>query len=292
VDNGEADLAPGRSNQVSWNSKRDRVAPDKAGTAPAFPLTILRRPLAEGVVPKHKPSPKSGLLPRSSNTRPIWKISSSIDFASDRIIKQLGNPRLERVHPEAAELRLRIADDIRAIVACYISECYDDLRNGVTSKELREALAKIGRAIESLVRLLPPPRSDIDFDAPNALERVVTDALNCELDKLDRDEAPDLEYVCSGLGVLREAATRVRIDEGGPGNTPDRIALTLVLGLKAVFKEHSHVALSGRPTGPFARFVGEVVGIIDENAPEALHLVGARRETLDALIASAANITT
>lgn len=35
--------------RIACDSKRDRVAPEKAGSAPAFPLTISRHPLAEGI---------------------------------------------------------------------------------------------------------------------------------------------------------------------------------------------------------------------------------------------------
>jgi hypothetical protein len=52
VDNPTSDLASSRCRQASFDSKRDRVAPDKVGSAPAFPLTISRHPSGGEYMPK------------------------------------------------------------------------------------------------------------------------------------------------------------------------------------------------------------------------------------------------
>jgi hypothetical protein len=245
---------------------------------------------------KRKPGRKSSLFPRVSNVRPFPRIPSNINFSDDKVVQPLVGAR--PTWPDSTHLRRELDDDIRGIVAWYISERNDDRRNRVTSQELLGALAKIERTVGSLIRLFPTCPSSINFDGDatvkqlvasdevtgvaDAVDRVLADSLNCEFSKLEIDGVPDLEFVCTGLEVLREAAKRVRIDEGGGGAPADRIALTLVRGIAEIFREQTGKHPSSNSNGRFFHFVVA----INELIPEEFQLTG-----LDHLIAAAAHFT-
>jgi hypothetical protein len=285
---------------------------------------------AEGIVAKRKPGRKSGLPPRSPNALWLFGLTidrlNAIDFASDAVIKPLKGAgwaldEFDGIPDEIAAACLN--NRIREIVAYYISIRVNDRRRDAPLAKIRNAVAKLERDVGKLIRQLrDEPGSDVSaFDRmvvvaklasdvaklPNevgsAVDRVVVEALNSELAAIDCEQAPDLAFVregldalqneqapdlaCirAGLDALQNAARRIRIDEAGAGKPHDRIALELVRGLGVIFKERTG-NISSSPSGRFAQFVNAVNDLI----PEGFRLDEAR-DTLDHLIAPAANIT-
>jgi hypothetical protein len=107
----------------------------------------------------------------------------------------------------------------------------------------------------------------------------MAEALDRELDELDKEEAPDLEYIRAGLSALREATRRILAAERGAGPPADRIGLTLVRGLARVFGECTGKPASPSPNSRFAQFVAA----INELIPKPFRL-----ERFESMIAAAA----
>jgi hypothetical protein len=229
---------------------------------------------------KRKPGRKSGLPPRTPNSRLVWN-TTKINFATDTVVKPLQDAGWafdeNDIASEFAAAGLNAC--IRELVVDYISVLVSARtarkRDWVTPEKLRKAVAKLERDITNFVIRLPN-------DAEHAIDRVVIEALNCELDAVDSEQAPDVEFIRTGLDALKNAVRRVRIAESGAGPPANREALQLVLGLRTIFKERTGKIPSSNPDGRFGHFVRAVNDLI----PEKFQLVGLKH-----LIAAAANTT-
>jgi hypothetical protein len=169
-------------------------------------------------------------------------------------------------------------NNIAAIVADYVADKHADRSNRVLLKELRDGVAKLGRDIDKLIS----PAGSIPDASRSALDRVMVEALDRELDVLDRDEAPDVEYIRVSLTSLRQATRRILAAERGAGPPADRIGLTLVRGFARIFRECTGKPASPSPNSRFAQFVAA----INELIPKPFRL-----ERFESLIAAAARST-
>jgi hypothetical protein len=216
-----------------------------------------------------KPSRKSGLLPRSPLARRLPRLAN-IDFASGAIVEVLAAAGWN-----ASVLAEHDLDrHIREIVVDYISDKSAERSNRVTLKELREGIAKFGRDIDKLIS----QAGSMPDASRSAIHSVMAEALNRELDELDQEGAPDLEYIRASLETLRAATRRVLADESGAGPPADRVGLTLVRAIATIFEKCTGKRASASPDGRFAGFVAAVNGRI----PKAFQL-----ERTDSLIVSA-----
>jgi hypothetical protein len=217
-----------------------------------------------------RPGPKSGLPPRSPVSRRLPRLRG-IDFAADAIVEPL---KAAGWSNDAFLARHQLDRHIRAIVSDYMSDKHADRLNRVTLKELRDRIAKFGRDIDKLIS----ESGSMPEASRSAADCVTVEAVNRELDVLDREEAPDLEYIRAGLGTLRAATRRILAAESGAGPPADRIGLTFVRGLAVIFKECTGKPASPSPDSRFARFVAAT----NEQIPK-----GFRLERIESLIASA-----
>jgi hypothetical protein len=223
------------------------------------------------VAAQRKSKPKVGLPVRSPICRSWWFLN--INFASDAVLKHLVDSGMV----VEGDPRQCLNNDIVPIVEDYISQRHVDRdpRNRVTQKQGHEAAARLERTLARLIGLLA------EGAEATAIDRILIEALRVELDRMNIDEAPDPQYIRSGLEALREAAQQVRNAELGAGRPVDRNRLCLVFGLANIFKERTgHISRS--PNGRFAKFVE----IINELIPEEFQFIDADGE-FDALIANA-----
>jgi hypothetical protein len=220
---------------------------------------------------RRRPGRKSGLLPRSPVVRRRPRLDN-IDFAIDAVIEPLAAAGWSDDNYLA---RHGLNNKIAAIVADYVADKYGDRSNRVLLKELRDGVAKLGRDIDKLIS----PAGSMPDASRSAVDRVMAEALDRELDELDKEEAPDLEYIRAGLSALREATRRILAAERGAGPPADRIGLTLVRGLARIFGERTGKPASPSPNSRFAQFVAA----INELIPKPFRL-----ERFESLIAAAA----
>lgn len=219
---------------------------------------------------RRRPGRKSGLLPRSPVARRLPRLGD-INFAVDAVVEPLTAAGWNKHAFLACE---QLDWKIRAIIADYIADKAADRSKRVTLKEFRDGIAKFGRDIDKLIS-----RAGSMPDASrNAVDFVMVEALNQELGVLEKEEAPDLDYIRTGLGALREATRRIMAAEGGAGPPADRIGLTLVRGLALIFEKCTGKSASPSADSRFARFVAAV----NELIPKAFRL-----ERFESLIASA-----
>jgi hypothetical protein len=193
-------------------------------------------------MPSRKPGRKSHLMPRSPVVRRLPKLAG-VDFTTDAVLEPLG----WNVVSSPSELRRELNEDIRLIVADYMSDRDAERRNRVTPAELRTTIANLERVIHKLINAFP--------DRASALGLVVTEAINRELDGLNIEASSDLDYVRDGLGGLHEAVKLVRIAERGAGPHPNRPALTLLRGLGCIYFERTGKSPPRSSNSKFGRFV-------------------------------------
>jgi hypothetical protein len=264
-----------------------------------------------------KPGKKSSLPPRSPNALWLPRLRA-IDFADDGVVKPLKDAGwvVDQFDGIPDEIALACLNNlIREIVADYMSVRAETRRNRVPPAKIRNAVAKLERDVGALIRQLQDePGSNVSAidrakiarnvaklpcETGSAVERIVVEALNCELDAIDCEHAPDLAFVRAaldalpwappdlavirvGLDALRTASRHIRIAESGAGPPADRTKITLVCGLARIFNQYTGNIPSPSPKRPFAQFVVAVNDLIPEFQIKA---------GLDHLIASAANIT-
>jgi hypothetical protein len=224
----------------------------------------------------HKPTRKSkiGLPPRGPHCRVLPNIG--IDFESSEVVEFLVESGMDRSGDSCQSLN----EWIRPLVAFYCSDraIARDPRNHVTQKQLCAAASRLDRSIAGVIRLLSEDAEAL------AVNFALLEALRVELDKMDVEEAPDPQFVRTGLEALQEAAQRVRDAEAGAGRPIDRAALDLVHGLAVIFKECTG-GISASIGGRFAKFVEIINGML----PEDFQFIGANGE-VDALIANAVTL--
>jgi hypothetical protein len=230
-------------------------------------------------MPSRKPGRKSRLPPRTPDARYIWT-TTKIDFAPDAVIRPLKNAgwSFDRNDIASEFETLGLHACIRDLVLDYMSVSTSErtvrLRDGGTPEKLRKAVAKLEREITKFMIQLPNI-------AEHAADSMVVEALNRELDKIECEAAPDLEFVRAGLNALKCAANQVRTAESGAGPPANRAALELIRGLCTIYQERTSSVPSSSPDGLFAQFVRAINDLI----PEKFQIAG-----LDHLIAAAANL--
>jgi hypothetical protein len=222
---------------------------------------------------RRRPGRKSGLLPRSAVVRRVPRLND-IDFAVDAVVEPLTGAGWSKDGFFGCH---DLDRNIRAIVADYVSDKDADRSERVTLKELRERIAKFGRDIDKLIS----QAGSMPDASRNAVDSVMVEALDRELDDLDREGAPDLEYIRASLNALREATRRIMAAEGGAGPPADRIGLTLVRGLANIFRDCTGKPASPSPRSRFVRFVVAINELIPK---------GFRLERVESLIATAVKL--
>jgi hypothetical protein len=161
---------------------------------------------------------------------------------------------------------LELHNQIREIVADY---CADEAQQ-ISPKKFRASMRTFEGALEPFLTKFPK------------LNDSLTEALNQELDILDDEEAPDIEFIRGGLDTLLEAVKRLAFNERGPGRDANRAKHLLIRGLARIFEDRTgKSAISSfyidrtsvgdsAVKGPFADFVKAV----NKSIPDRYRLVG------------------
>jgi hypothetical protein len=146
-----------------------------------------------------------------------------------------------------------LKNDLYHVVAHYIS----DAEYQQAPKKFRSGVKTFHKAMSALMAKFPGPGTEL------------AGALNDEIEKLDSEDAQDIELCRVVVLALLEASERILADEAGRGADADRAKRLLIAGLAAIYEERTGRAPKGgwdpineKPDGPFFRFVAAVNKLI------------------------------
>jgi hypothetical protein len=176
----------------------------------------------------------------------------------------------------AAEMALAgLNERISSAISSYIEDRVQACR-GISSRDVRKMVAKLARDVGTLLRAIP---DETDGD----LESVVVNALNSEMYELPNAHPLDLAFIRSNLEALQEAAGRIQREETGQGRCADRVKISFVKHLAAIFKDYTRKRGSRSPIGLFQQFVWAV----NQQIPDSFGIPDAAIEHLIAVAACA-----